>query len=99
VSVATRVTGLVEFSPIGQLFSSGSFCKVAEIAQTYGLLFSCANLEKKLGYILGDFFLKLIWSFWLPLLSSVNRVTGLGEVSPIGQLLSLGSFLIVHEKP
>jgi hypothetical protein len=34
-----RVARLGKFSPIGRLFTSGSFLKIAEIAQIIGLLF------------------------------------------------------------
>jgi hypothetical protein len=42
--VIARVTRLAEFSPIGHLFTWGSFCKIAEIAQILGLLFTKVQL-------------------------------------------------------
>jgi hypothetical protein len=38
-SFETRVTRLGEFSPIGWLFTLGSFLKMTEVAQIFGLLF------------------------------------------------------------
>jgi hypothetical protein len=48
----------------------GSFLKITEVAQIFVILFRrlkcCINLDKNgLGYILKDFFHKLIWSSWL----------------------------------
>jgi hypothetical protein len=49
------------------LFSLGSFLKVTEVAQIFGLPFPqyqlCINFDKNdwLGYTLGGFFHKLTW--------------------------------------
>jgi hypothetical protein len=56
------MTRFGEFSPIVRLFTLGSFLKLKEAAQIFGLLFShgekyvCNNFDKNgLGYMLGDF--------------------------------------------
>jgi hypothetical protein len=59
--VTFRVTRLVEFSPIGRLFSLGRFLKIAEVALILGHFFpretSYVCFDKNgLGYTLGDFF-------------------------------------------
>jgi hypothetical protein len=58
-----RVTRLGEFSPIGWLFTLGSFLKMTKVAQIYGLHFpnvsaTCVLILRKngLGYLLGAFF-------------------------------------------
>jgi hypothetical protein len=35
---------LGEFSPIGQLFTLASVCKITEVGQIFGLLFSTAKV-------------------------------------------------------
>jgi hypothetical protein len=58
----TRVTRLCEFSPVGRVFTLGSFLKITEVAQILGQLFYtwqnvCSNFDKNvLGHIFGDFF-------------------------------------------
>jgi hypothetical protein len=53
---------VAEFSPIGHLFSLGSFLKTAEAAQTFRLLIFTKKLcdmyfdKNGLGHILGGFF-------------------------------------------
>jgi hypothetical protein len=54
----TRVTRLVEFSPIGWLLSLGNFKKITEVAKHFCYFFPrcnlCTNFDKKLlGYISG----------------------------------------------
>jgi hypothetical protein len=72
--VATRVTRLDEFSPIGQLFRCGSFRKIAKIAQIFRLLFAMVQYMFQLWQKLhtwainryfGRLFRKLIGSPWL----------------------------------
>jgi hypothetical protein len=58
----TRVGRLGAFSPLGRLFSLGSFSKIAEVAQIFGLpLFlgkghSLISTKNGFDSILGDFF-------------------------------------------
>jgi hypothetical protein len=60
-----RVTRLAEFSPIGPLFSLGSFLKNTEVAQVFGLLFPAVKKYvlifpyNGLGYTMSDFFSNL----------------------------------------
>jgi hypothetical protein len=56
-----RVTRLGECLPIGRLFTSGNFLKIAEVAQFFGQLFYGKNYVfistiNGFGHILGDFF-------------------------------------------
>jgi hypothetical protein len=61
------MTGLGEFSPIGQLLNMGSFLKITEESLIWDYFFrgkSSAFILTKGGlcYKLGDFFHELIWS-------------------------------------
>jgi hypothetical protein len=68
-SLPGRVAKLGEFSPTGWFLTLGSRSKITKVAEIYGL---CTIFQSKgqaliltknmLGYILGDSFLKLIWS-------------------------------------
>jgi hypothetical protein len=63
-----RVTRLGQFSPLGQLFSVGSFLTITEVAENFVTIFTrikwCIYFDKNvLGYyIFGRFFTKQIWS-------------------------------------
>jgi hypothetical protein len=66
--IIVRVNRLAKFSPFGLfLFTVDRFKKVTEVAQIIGVLFPqlklCTDISRnRLGYVLGDFFYKLIWS-------------------------------------
>jgi hypothetical protein len=47
--ITSRVTRLGEFSPIGRLFTLGSFCDIAEVTTFFGLLF-CIDFDKSKGW-------------------------------------------------
>jgi hypothetical protein len=63
-----RVTRLGEFSPLVKLFSFAIFCKLQMyVARNVGPLFPHKRVyifrtKNALGFLLGDFFHKLIWS-------------------------------------
>jgi hypothetical protein len=63
-----RVTRLSEFSLFGWLFTLGSFCKNCGSSTNNWAIFSKVKVghycftRNGLGYILGDFFIKRIWS-------------------------------------
>jgi hypothetical protein len=63
-----RVTRLGEFSPIGRLFTLGSFLKITKVAHIFGASFfprkkGCVDFSKKwLGLHFERIFQKLIWS-------------------------------------
>jgi hypothetical protein len=66
-----RVTRLGEFSPIGRLFSLCRFLEKYKSSPKFlstfihGKSFILTLPKNELGYILGDFCSKLIWSPWL----------------------------------
>jgi hypothetical protein len=76
------VTRLGDFSPIGWLFTLGSFFENKKIAKFFGLPFStvivCINLDKQsVGLYFGRFYLanssgRLIWTAWEKLRSILN---------------------------
>jgi hypothetical protein len=47
-NIGDRVTRLGEFLPVVRLFSLGSFFKITEVAQIFGLLFSMVKLHNVL---------------------------------------------------
>jgi hypothetical protein len=64
-----RVTRLSDFSPLGQLLIWASFCKLAEMVQLFGQLFSMVQVryvsiltKKGIGPNFWRLFLQLIWS-------------------------------------
>jgi hypothetical protein len=64
-SFSGRVTRLVEFSPVGWLFTLGVFWKLLKYHKFWGFLFHgwsyALTLSRNLsGFIFGDFFRKLI---------------------------------------
>jgi hypothetical protein len=56
---------------LGDFLTLGGSMKITELAQNLGILFAQGkgsaqiSTQNGLGYILGDFFHKLVWSPWL----------------------------------